>query len=354
MEGLRKEEDAVSERARLQGPLSVPSVRSRDALRSGVPCHVVAAAAALTLAGAPENARADDQVDAEELFDRGRKLMENRTTLAEGCHALEESLRQMNRGDTMLNLAECHRRQGKTASAWAEFDKAMAIGAKVGFPEAVQTAERLRDALAAKLSKLTVTIPPATAALAGLTVELNRKPLPRERWNTVLALDPGSIHVSARAKGHKPFDVVAELGADGDARSVVVVLEVEPPLPPPWPPLRPRPSAKRSLPLWPKVVGAAGASLGLSGIGFELVSLQAHAELDAKCGPQRQSCPRGYDFAPVHARELRSFGLFVGLGTTGLLALGAAGVGLGLSLRTAGPSVSMVLSPTSLSLWSAF
>jgi hypothetical protein len=255
----------------------------------------------------------------------------------------------MYRGDTMLNLAECHRRQGKTASAWAEFDRAMAIAAKVGFPAAVQTAKRLRDAVAATLSTLTVMVPPRTAALAGLTVVVNGKPLPRERWNTAFEMDPGSIQVSARAKGYLPFDVVATLGAERDAKIVDVVLQVEPPPPPPPP--GPRPLVKRSLP------GAVGVGLGLSAIGFGIVSLGAHADLDAKCGPKQRLCASEYDFGPVRAREQRSLGLFVGLGTTGLLALGAAGVGVGLALRTTpttGPRASLVLSPTSFALESAF
>ena len=116
----------------------------------------------------------------------------------------------------MLNLAVCHRRQGKTATAWAEFDKALTHGTKVGFPEAIEEAKRLRDELAAMLSKLTVTVPPATAALEGLTVEVDGNPWPRERWNIAFVIDPGPIRVRARAKGYKPFEVQVELGADKD------------------------------------------------------------------------------------------------------------------------------------------
>src|SRR4051812_19591407 len=96
----------------------------------------LAATAGLALAGASASARADDQQKAEELFDEGRKLMRSRATLDEACRTLEESLRLWDRGDTVLNLALCHRLQGKTATAWAEFDKALSHGIKVRFPEA--------------------------------------------------------------------------------------------------------------------------------------------------------------------------------------------------------------------------
>ena len=111
--------------------------------RRGWPRLTLTAACGLALISAAVDARADDQQKAEELFERGRKLMQGATTLDEACRTLEESLKLMDRGDTVLNLAECHRRQGKTATAWAEFDRALSHGSKVGFTEAIQAATQL-------------------------------------------------------------------------------------------------------------------------------------------------------------------------------------------------------------------
>ncbi|MEP7122416.1 MAG: hypothetical protein ABJE95_15950 [Byssovorax sp.] len=313
------------------------------------------AACGLALISAAADARADDQQKAEELFERGRKLMQSATTLDEACRTLEESLKYMDRGDTVLNLAECHRRQGKTATAWGEFDKALSYGSKVGFPEAIQAATQLRNTLATKLSRLTVTIPGPTAALAGLTVEVGGSPWPRERWSTATVIDPGPVQIKANARGYKPFEVRVDIGAEKDAKTVVVVLEVEPPPPPPLPPpLPPAPIAAPTRPRWPWIVGGTGVALGAAAIGAEIVAVRAHHELNAKCGLARQSCPRGYDFGPARTRELLGFGLFVGLGTSGVLAIGAAGLGIGLSspAQTRGPS--LVFSPTTIAIQSTF
>jgi len=320
--------------------------------RRGWPRLALTAACCLALISAAGEARADEQQKAEELFERGRKLMQSAATLDEACRTLAESLKHMDRGDTVLNLAECHRRQGKTATAWAEFDRALSHGSKVGFPEAIQAATQLRNTLATKLSRLTVTIPAPTAALAGLTVEVGGNPWPRERWNTASVIDPGPVQIRANARGYKPFEVGVEIGAEKDAKAVVVVLEAEPPPPPPPPP--PAPIAKPARPLWPWLVGGAGVALGAAAIGAEIVAVGAHDELDTRCGPARQSCPRGYDFGPARTRELVGYGLFVGLGTTGVLALGAAGVGFGLSspAQTRGPS--LVFSPTTIAVRSTF
>ena len=195
-------------------------------------------------------------------------------TLGQACRALEESLKLMDRGDTTLNLAECHRRQGKTASAWAEFDRAWPSAPRSAFPRPYERRSGCATPLAAKLSMLTVTVPPATAALAGLTVEVNGKPLAaralehrvRDRsWSIQVALGPRDTCPSTSPRAR----------ADRDAKGVVVVLQAEPPPLPPLPPPESSSGREVAAPLWPKVVGAAGASLGLSGIGFELVSLQA-------------------------------------------------------------------------------
>jgi sulfur carrier protein ThiS len=280
--------------------------------------------------------------------------MRSRSTVDAGCAKLEESLKLWDRGDTVLNLALCHRLQGKTATAWAEFDRAITHGIKVRFPEAIVEAQKQRDELAAALSRLTVAVPPAIAALDGLAVEVEGQPWPRERWNTAVAMDPGRLRVHAQATGRRPFEAQVELGSKKDMKTVTVVLELEPPAPPPLPPPPPPSVAKASRPLWPWIVGGAGLALGGAALGSEVVSLSAHKTLDTKCGADRQSCPKTYDFSAARTREVLGFGLFLGLGAGSVLALGAAGLGLGLPARGRAASTSLILSPTSIGIQSTF
>ena len=49
---------------------------------------------------------------------------------------------------------------------------------------------------------------------------------------------------------------------------------------------------------------------------------------DDNCGADRTACPASYDFMSDRAREERSFGLFLGFGAGGIVALGAAAIGL--------------------------
>jgi hypothetical protein len=328
--------------------------------------RVLALATSLALLAAAAPLRADDAKTAATLFDQGRKLMEDPAKLAEACRVLAESYALAERGDTLLNLAECHRRQGKTATAWAEFDKAYELGAKVNFTRAMEIAKKLRDELAVKLSTLTVTVPPEAAALAGLTVEVNGKPWPRERWGTAVYVDPGPAEITVAARGYKPFVARVEVGPNKDAKRVTVALERDPsqapaPTPPPKstpakpPPPSPPPAAAPPRPIWPWIVGGAGLAAAGVAVAFAVNQQAAGAELDDRCGPDRKACPPGYDFGPARSQELTSFGLFVGLGAAGIVAVGAAGVGLGLAYREPSPqTTSLRIGPGSVTLQGGF
>jgi len=283
----------------------------------------------------------EEEARAEALFDEGRALMVEPGKLNEGCAKLEESLRLYDRGDTALNLAECHSRQGKTATAWAEFDRAIELGAKVKFQEAMVIARERRDELAQKLSRLTITVPDEVGKLPGLVVELNGAPLPKEQWNKAEIRDPGSFVVVARATGYVPLSLRVELGADKDAKNMDVVLDKEPPpVTPPPKAVPPPPPEPASLPIWPFVVGGAGVvMLGVSA-GFLIDATNAGADLDEACGADRTGCPEGNrsDLESTRSREVTSFGAYVGLGAGGIVALGVAGLGLALALSGDGSS----------------
>lgn len=270
---------------------------------------------------------------AEKLFHEGRELMKKRSTLDRGCEVLQRSFDLQSRGDTLLNLAECHRRQGKTASAWREFDEALDYAMSADFKEAIEAAFVLREELAAKLSTVTVTVAEGTAELPKLVVELDGKRLPPPHWGNALFKDPGPHVVTATAEGHEPFRKELVLGDDRDAQTVEVALVQLPPAPPPPatvppPPPPPPPPPDEGIPSWVWPVGGAGiAALGGSVVAG-IVATNAGNDLDEECGPERRQCPPRYDFDSTRSRELTSFGFFVGLGAAGIGLVGAATVGI--------------------------
>ena len=76
------------------------------------------------------------------------------------------------------------------------------------------------------------------------------------------------------------------------------------------------------------VVGGAGLAMLAASIAFRVDQSAAGGALDDNCGADRTACPASYDFMSDRAREERSFGLFLGFGAGGIVALGAAAIGL--------------------------
>jgi len=297
----------------------------------------------------PDGAKpeADATPESDALFREGRVLMQDAEQLDRACELLAKSYELRQRGDVLLNLAECHRRQGKTATAWREFDEAIRYAEEVAFTEAIEAAVKLRDELAKSLSGLLVEIPADPAPPAGLAIELDGKPLPPAQWGQPLFVDPGKHTVTATAKGYEPFENSSDVQAEGHRAVIQVVLkklpeppkpEPEPPKPEPAPkPAPPPPAEDAEVPVWAFVAGSAGIiMLGMS-VGFGIDTVSVGGELDDQCGgDERLSCPtvgdESFNFDTERSNELRSFGAFIGFGIAGLLATGVGAIGLGMGL----------------------
>jgi hypothetical protein len=302
---------------------------------------------------APQPGSADDTREAERLFDEGRALMMEPGELDRACETLSKSLALMVRGDTYLNLAECHRRQGKTATAWREFGKALEHAESVKFKEAIETAKEIRSGLEAKLSSLTVKVADATAGLQGLSIKLNGEPFLRDDWGRAMVLDPQSYKVEAAAEGYQPFVQTVELGDDSDAKEIAVVLEPVPP-PAPAPPAAPPPAPTEPPPavsgggIHPlAIIGfAVGAAGFVTFAIFGALSIDRNSDFDDRCPDDL--CPEGSEDAIDEAilfSDLATVGLIVGAVGTGA---GVVGLLLDTDDNTEAGSVQLNVGPGSL------
>ena len=155
---------------------------------------------------------------AEALFRQGRDLMGERR-YEEACPKFAESQRLDPGGGTLLNLAVCHESQGKLASAWAEFQEALAQAKEDGRRDRVALAEEHIAALEPQLARLTVIVTDTTPP--GFVVTVNGTRLGSAAWGSKMPVDAGTIRVEARAPDRAIFVKSVEI-RDGDSLSIKI------------------------------------------------------------------------------------------------------------------------------------
>ncbi len=160
---------------------------------------MVAAFAGLSLLLVSAEVMADKGALAEALFRQGQSLMAEEK-FDEACPKFEESQRLEALTGTLLNLAVCHEKQGKLATAWNEFNAALVASRRDRRDDRVAYAKEHIDALEPQLSKLTLVLPESNQT-KGLEITLDTTQVGRPAWNIPLPVDPGKHTLLVRAPG---------------------------------------------------------------------------------------------------------------------------------------------------------
>jgi hypothetical protein len=172
----------------------------------GVAARMSAASLSLTLlswASPAWSQTAQEQALAEALFRDGRELLE-RGEYAAACGKLGESYRLDPASGTLLNLALCHEQEGKLATAWVEYQNALARVRREGSEERISFA---RDAIARVEPRVPrVRIEVTETEGQAITVELDGTPLGRAAWGGEMPVDPGTVYIRATAREHRPYE----------------------------------------------------------------------------------------------------------------------------------------------------
>jgi len=191
---------------------------------------------------------------AEGLFKQGKKLLAE-GKVAEACEKLASSYHIDPAGGTLLNLGACHELEGKTATAWAELNDALAMANSAGRVERQKVARQHIAALEPRLSRVTVVAPPGGG---DLEVKLDGVVLARGALGTGMPVDPGDHTATATAPGKLAWTQTVKVGP-AESRTLRVPALEDVPAPPAAPP--PAPVAT-----WRKP--AAIAALAAGGVGL--------------------------------------------------------------------------------------
>jgi hypothetical protein len=303
-------------------------------------------------------AHAEEPKTADALFREGRELLARGDTDG-ACSRFAESQTLEPSGGTLMNLADCRERQGKTATAWAQFTRAEELATQQGKTARAAEARRRAAALLPLLSHLTLLAP---HAVPGLEVRRDGELIESARFGAALPVDPGPHRITATAPGYQPASLEVTLGAEADAQTVTLpelrplsTATTEPT--PPIAPATPAPAAPSAATWTPHsappaestaadraqrasftghtagwVIGGSGIALVGLGGAFYLMSLSANEQAESQCRFEARYLCNG---AALEAEERRD--TYATLATVGGVA-GLAGIGVGAWLLLTAPA----------------
>jgi cell division septation protein DedD len=162
-------------------------------------------------------------VQADVLFRWGKDLMRQQK-FAEACAAFESSYKLDPDISTLLNHADCRKKNAQLATAWRLFayaqrqthDQPDATSMQLNAVAATRASE-----LQTRLSKLSIDVAPDYRR-DGLEVLRDADRVDPGAWNQLLPIDGGIYKIMARAPGHATWSTTVVVKLEGDIRIVAV------------------------------------------------------------------------------------------------------------------------------------
>ncbi len=243
--------------------------------------------AVTALAAAPcADAATADEVKAEALFRDGMQKFDT-GQVAGACAAFTESLRLDPKLGTLLNLALCHEKQGKLATAWLEYNTGAAWATQNAQKERREFANGHALTLEGQLSRILLQLPPARELSS---VEIDGEPLPEPRWYLPLYLDPGEHAIAVSAPGKQRRTVKVVVPREPSAQLIPIPTLLDAPLPTDAGPPKTRTAGGGSAPeaggtqrTVGLVVGGAGIAGLTAGAIFGILTIKKRDDSAAHC-----------------------------------------------------------------------
>jgi serine/threonine-protein kinase len=303
-------------------------------------------------ARAQSSSAGSDKVAAQALFEDGRQLVAA-GKYAEACPKFADSQRLDPSPSTLLNLANCWEKLGRTATAWAVYREAESAASAARRQDYMAVAERHATALAPTLARLTIAVP---EPVEGIEIKRDGVPVGSAAWGTAIPVDAGSHLVEASAPAYKEWKTTVDVPRDGaQVTATVPALEpfpVERATPsapaPPLPVPTPSPSPAESPPhgstqgiIGLVVSGAGAVGLGVSGV----LALIANGKKDDSLNHCPTATPNRCDSTGV---TLRNQALSAGDAANVAFAIGAAALVTGGVLWLTAPRETRALARVAL------
>lgn len=306
-----------------------------------------------------------DKAAAQGLLEEARRLVDQRH-YATACTKLEASHALDPAAGTLLTLADCYEKIGRTASAWATFRETAAAARRASDSERERVARERAKGLQPSLSYLTV------ITWKGQDIEVARdgSPIDSALIGTAIPVDPGAHQIVASAPGKRSWATKVNVRERSDRVTVSVPILAEDPAAARSPHLPQRsaidtrtetdyamPAAnsggvQRAFALVAAAIGVAGVATGTV---FGLKASSTMNEAKAQCAAPGFKYPSCSDSSVRLSDEAVQSGQ---ISTVGFIAGGAGVAAFALLWLTAPSSpdsnVSVALAPLALDLKGRF
>ena len=286
---------------------------------------------------------------AQALFQDGRDLVDKGQWDA-GCTKFEASMLLYPAASTLLNIARCYEHQKRLASAWSAYKRVQVLNRETLGEERKRAIDEMVDAaikgLTPRLPKIKLAMP---RSVLGVTIRKDGEELPAAVLGTELPVDAGEHEIVVEAPGYRPFRQKLDVKESAVREVTITLVPMDEPDPQ---------AASAPLPAWTWATAGAGlVFLGLSA-GFRVDEAFVEGRQSGICkGDPKTLCPPigAYDPASDNQRKNLDFGLFVGFGAAGALALAATVVGVVRAQRPSKvPVAAFALTPQGASVSAAF
>jgi hypothetical protein len=183
--------------------------RRRDFKRLAAPACALFFTALLATSPADADPSPSERAAAEALFQQATSLMQDKQ-FAKACEKFEGSNQLDPALGTMLRLADCFDRVGKTASAWVFFREAASLARTRNEGEREKIAADRAADLEKRLSKVELKTDVKSAPV-GLEIRLNGAVIPRASWDAPIPVDPGKQQIDASAPERAPWSTTVDV-----------------------------------------------------------------------------------------------------------------------------------------------
>ncbi len=241
------------------------------------------------------------------------------------CEKLDASNSLDRSAGTLLNLAACRLRQGKTATAWAYFVAAEGLARDQGRSDQAAEAKRRADELEPKLSTLTLA---AREIAPGLELRRDGQVVRLGSLGSPVPVDPGHLVIEATAPGYEAVRLEIDMGGPGERRVVepprLVPVAAPRSASPPLPQVEARGRGGSSPGAAPWVIGGVGGAALVAGSVLGVLALSSNSEAIETCGdiPDQGACDQAQ-----RRRDNQALASTISVGA-GLVGIGVAAVWL--------------------------